>query len=31
MDVTIIEIISKDNISKYYFSLTLIDYIDNYN
>jgi len=31
MDVTVIEIISKDEISKDYFLLPLIDYMNNYN
>ena len=31
MDVTVIEILSKDDISKDYFLLPLIDYMDNYN
>ena len=31
MDVTVIEIISKDNIPKDYFLLPLIDYMNNYN
>ena len=31
MDITVIEIISKDEISKEYFLLPLIDYMNNYN
>ena len=31
LDITVIEIISKDDISQDYFLLLLIDYIDNYN